>query len=122
MTCPIPAKIDLIEVGMGHAKPSGVQPPLFEKDGGCLENDDLENDDLENNNLENDDLENDSLENNNLENDDLENSSVAVVTVVSSVAVWPCHLSTNRMGFCFFRSKCVVIVSSSCDFPTRGGL
>ena len=44
------------------------------------------------------------------------------VAVVSSVAVWSSHLSTNRMGFCFFQSKCVVIVSSSCDFPTRGGL
>ena len=44
------------------------------------------------------------------------------VAVVSSVAVWSSHLSTNRMGFIFFQSKCVVIVSSSCDFPTRGGL
>ena len=44
------------------------------------------------------------------------------VAVVSSVAVWSSHLSTNRMRFFFFQSKCVVIVSSSCDFPTRGGL
>ena len=44
------------------------------------------------------------------------------VAVLSSVAVWSSHLSTNRMGFYFFQSKCVVIVSSSCDFPTRGGL
>ena len=44
------------------------------------------------------------------------------VAVVSSVAVWSSHLSTNRMGFYSFQSKCVVIVSSSCDFPTRGGL
>ena len=44
------------------------------------------------------------------------------VAVVSSVAVWSSHLPTNRMGFCFFQSKYVVIVSSSCDFPARGGL
>ena len=44
------------------------------------------------------------------------------VAVVSSVAVWSSHLSTNRMRFYFFQSKCVVIVSSLCDFPTRGGL
>ena len=50
--------------------------------------------------------------------------SIAVVSSVPvfSVAVWSSHQSTNRMGFCFFQSKCVVIVSSSCDFPTRGGL
>ena len=34
------------------------------------------------------------------------------VAVVSSVAVWSSHLSTNRMRFYFFQSKCVVIVSS----------
>ena len=44
------------------------------------------------------------------------------VAVVSPVAVWSSHLATNRMRFYFFQSKCVVIVSSSCDFPTRGGL
>ena len=44
------------------------------------------------------------------------------VAVVSSVAVWSSHLSTNGMRFYFFQSKCVVIVSSLCDFPTRGGL
>lgn len=36
MTCPIPAKIGRIEVGMGHAKPSGVLPPFFDKDGRYL--------------------------------------------------------------------------------------
>ena len=44
------------------------------------------------------------------------------VAVVSSVAVWSSHLSTNKMRFYFFQSKCVVIVSSPFDFPTRGGL
>ena len=44
------------------------------------------------------------------------------VVVVSSVAVWSSHLSINRMGFYFFQSKCVVIVPSSCDFPTGRGL
>ena len=46
------------------------------------------------------------------------------VAVVSSVAVWSSHdhLSTNRIRFCFFQSKCVVIVSSTFDFPSRGGL
>ena len=34
--CPIPAKIGRIEVGMGHAKPSGVLPPFFDKDGRYL--------------------------------------------------------------------------------------
>ena len=47
---------------------------------------------------------------------------VGSVAVVSSVAVWSSHLSTNRMRFYFFQSKCVVIVSSPFDFPTRGGL
>ena len=47
---------------------------------------------------------------------------VCSVEVVSSVAVWSSHLSTNRMRFYFFQSKCVVIVSSPCDFPTMGGL
>ena len=42
------------------------------------------------------------------------------VAVVSSVAVWSSHLSTNRIRFCFFQSKCVVIVSSTFDFPSRG--
>ena len=46
--------------------------------------------------------------------------SLCSVAVVSSVAVWSSHLSTNRMEFYFFQSKGVVIVSS-CDFPTRGG-
>ena len=36
-----------------------------------------------------------------------------------SVAVWSSHLSTNRMRFCFFQSKCVVIVSLPFDLPTR---
>ena len=44
------------------------------------------------------------------------------VAVVSSVAVWSSHPSTNRMCFYFFQSKCVVIVSSTFDFPSRGGL
>ena len=44
------------------------------------------------------------------------------VAAVSSVAVSSSHLSTNRMRCYFFQSKCVVIASSSCDFPTRGGL
>ena len=44
------------------------------------------------------------------------------VAVVSSVAVWSSHLSTNRMRFCFFQSKCVVIVSTPFDFPSRGRL
>ena len=44
------------------------------------------------------------------------------VAVVSSVAVWSSHLSTNRMRFYLLQSKCVVIVSSPCDFTTRGGL
>ena len=44
------------------------------------------------------------------------------VAVVSSVALWSSHLSTNRIRFCFFQSKCVVIVSSTSDFPSRGGL
>ena len=44
------------------------------------------------------------------------------VAVVSSVAVCSSHLSTNRMRFYFFQPKCVVIVSSLCDFPSREGL
>ena len=48
--------------------------------------------------------------------------SFVALQLCPPVAVWSSHLSTNRMGFCFFQSKCVVIVSSSCDFPTRGGL
>ena len=44
------------------------------------------------------------------------------VAVVSSVAVCSSHLSTNRMRFYFFQSKCVVIVSSPFDFLSRGGL
>ena len=44
------------------------------------------------------------------------------VAVVSSVAVCSSHLSTNRMRFYFFQPKCVVIVSSLYDFPTREGL
>ena len=44
------------------------------------------------------------------------------VAVVSSVAVCSSHLSTNRMRFYFFQPKCVVIVSSLCDFPTSEGL
>ena len=44
------------------------------------------------------------------------------VAVVSSVAVWSSHPSTNRIRFGFFQSKCVVIVSSTFDFPSRGGL
>ena len=48
--------------------------------------------------------------------------SCCSVAVVSSVAVWSSHLSTNRIRFGFFQSKCVVIVSSTFDFPSRGGL
>ena len=44
------------------------------------------------------------------------------VAVVFSVAVCSSHLSTNRMRFYFFQPKCVVIVSSLCDFPAREGL
>ena len=44
------------------------------------------------------------------------------VAVVSSVAVMSSHIITNRMQFYFFQSKCVVIVSSACHFPTRGGM
>ena len=38
--------------------------------------------------------------------------SLRSVAVVSSVAVWSSHLSTNIMRFYFFQSKCIVIVSS----------
>ena len=44
------------------------------------------------------------------------------VAVVSSVVVMSSHIITNRMQFYFFQSKCVVIVSSACHFPTRGGM
>ena len=44
------------------------------------------------------------------------------VAFVSSVAVWSSHLPTNRISFYFFQSKCVVIVSSPLDLPTKGGL
>ena len=47
---------------------------------------------------------------------------VCSVAVVSSVAVWSSHLSTNRMRSYLFQAKCVVIVFSPCDFPTRGRL
>ena len=44
------------------------------------------------------------------------------VAVVSSVVVMSSHLITNRMRFYFFQSRCVVNVSSACQFPTRGGM
>ena len=53
--------------------------------------------------------------------DAIQGGKVCSVALVSSVAVWSSHLSTSRMRFYFFQSKCVVIVSSPCDFPTREG-
>ena len=47
---------------------------------------------------------------------------ICSVAVVSSVVVMSSHIITNRMRFYFFQSKCVVIVSSACHFPTRGGM
>ena len=47
---------------------------------------------------------------------------VCTVAVVSSVVVMSSHVITNSMRFYFFQSKCVVIVSSACHFPTRGGM
>ena len=44
------------------------------------------------------------------------------VAVVSSFVAMSSHLITNRVRFYFFQSKCVVIVSSACHFPTRGGM
>ena len=45
-----------------------------------------------------------------------------VFYVVVYVVVMSSHIITNRMQFYFFQSKCVVIVSSACHFPTRGGM
>ena len=47
---------------------------------------------------------------------------VCSITVLSSNVVMSSHLITNRMRFYFFQSKCVVNVSSACQFPTRGGM
>ena len=47
---------------------------------------------------------------------------VRSMAVVSSFVIMPSHLITNRMRFYFFQSKCVVNVSSACQFPTRGGM
>ena len=45
-----------------------------------------------------------------------------VFYVMVYVVVMSSHIITNRMQFYFFQSKCVVIVSSACHFPTRGGM
>ena len=47
---------------------------------------------------------------------------VCGIAAVSSAVVMSTHLITNRMRFYFFRSKCVVNMSSACHFPTRGGM
>ena len=49
--------------------------------------------------------------------DAVEGGKVCSVAVVSSVALSSSHLSTNRMLFYFFQSKCVVIVCFSFRFP-----
>ena len=51
-----------------------------------------------------------------------EETQACSVAVVSSVVVMSSHIITKRMRFYFFQSKCVVIVSSGCQFPTRRGM